>query len=209
VHCQITNPVRQRIAFPSLYRILEGTQRFPRKFCATHPKCGQAIACDKPSMAIGELKTRLRAKFSRRHSTASSLSQSSADGEQTPATPAPTRKNPRSLRSRHSQRPASTFDGATIDEKESPLHGVIEDEAIGPKNEVDERDEATSVKLAETSSDLHLQAASPSTTFAKPLEVNLDDQKHDSSSATADFPTPNTDIPAVREEDGENEGRAE
>jgi osomolarity two-component system, response regulator SSK1 len=160
-------------------------------------------------MAIGELKTRLRAKFSRRHSTASSLSQSSADGEQTPTTPTPTRKTPRSLRSRHSQRPASTFDGATIDEKESPLRGVIEDEAIGPKNEVDERDEATSVKLAETSSDLHLQSASPSTTFANPLEANLDDQKHDSSSATADFPTPNTDIPAVREEDEENEGRAE
>jgi osomolarity two-component system response regulator SSK1 len=157
-------------------------------------------------MAIGELKTRLRAKFSRRHSTASSLSQSSADGEQTPATPTPSRKIPRSPRSRHSQRPGSTFDGATIDEKESHLHGVIEDEAVGPKNEVDGRDESTSVKLAETSSDLH---AASSTASAKPLQVNLDDQKHDSSSTTADFPTPNTDIPAVREEDEENEGRAE
>ena len=160
-------------------------------------------------MAIGELKTRLRAKFSRRHSTASTLSHSSAEGEQPPATPASTRKIPRSLRSRQSQKPASTFDGATINEKEPPLQGVIEDEAIGPKNEVDERDEPTRARLAETSSDLHLQAASPSTTSAKPLQVNLDDQKHDSSSTTADFPTPNTDIPAVREEEDENEGRAE
>jgi osomolarity two-component system, response regulator SSK1 len=162
-------------------------------------------------MAIGELKTRLRAKFSRRHSTASSLSQSSADGEQVPATPTPTRSKiiPRSLRSGHSQRPASTFDGATIDEKESPLHGVIEDEAVGPRNEVDGRDEPTGVPLAKTSSDLHLHAASSSTNSAKPLQVNLDDQKHDSSSTTADFPTPNTDIPAVREEDEEHVGGAE
>ena len=163
-------------------------------------------------MAIGELKTRLRAKFSRRHSTASSLSQSSADGEPTPATPTPTptpsRKVPRSLRSRHSQRPGSTFDGAAIDEKDSPLHGVLEDEATGPKNEVVGRpDESPGIKLAETSSDL--REAASRTTSAKPLQDNLDDQKHDSSSTTADFPTPNTDIPAVREEDEENEGRAE
>ena len=163
-------------------------------------------------MAIGELKTRLRAKFSRRHSTASSLSQSSADGEPTPATPTPTptpsRKVPRSLRSRHSQRPGSTFDGAVIDEKDSPLHGVLEDEATGPKNEVvGWPDESPGIKLAETSSDL--REAASRTTSAKPLQDNLDDQKHDSSSTTADFPTPNTDIPAVREEDEENEGRAE
>jgi osomolarity two-component system response regulator SSK1 len=159
-------------------------------------------------MAIGDIKTRLRAKFSRRYSTASSLSQSSADGEaQAPATPSPSyaRKTARSLRSRHSKRPPSTFGGATIDEKDYPLHGVDEDEAVGPKNELDDRDETAGAQLNKSSSDLH---ASSATTSAKQLlEVNLDDQKHDSSSTTADFPTPNTDIPAVREENEENEGR--
>jgi len=161
-------------------------------------------------MAIGDIKTRLRAKFSRRYSTASSLSQSSADGEgAAPATPSPSyvRKITRSLRSRHSQRPPSTLGGATIDEKEYPLHGVDEDEAVGPRNEVDDRDEVVGSQLNNSISELH--AASATTSTKQLVEVTLDDQKHDSSSTTADFPTPNTDIPTVREEDEENEGRAE
>ncbi len=166
-------------------------------------------------MAIGDLKNRLRAKFSRRHSTTSSLSQSSAEIEAKaepaepaePATPNYTRKITRSLRSRHSQRAASTFGGDTIDEKDSPLHSVDEDEAVGPKNEVNDRDEAAA-QLNRSSSDLHPPFAT-TTASAKLLDVTLDAQKHDSVSSTADFPTPNTDIPTVREADEENEGRAE
>lgn len=216
-HCQNykSRPTAHRICFlprnTEIFWSEPSVNNFLSPKLSSHASrgAGRPIACSKPSMAIGELKTRLRAKFSRRHSTASSLSQSSADGEQTPATPTPARTRdkivPRSLRSRHSQRPASTFDGATIDEKKPPLHGVIEDEAVGPRNEVDGRDE----RLVETSSDLHLQAAISSTNSAKPLQVNLDDQKHDSSSTTADFPTPNTDIPAVQEEDQEHAGGVE
>jgi osomolarity two-component system, response regulator SSK1 len=162
-------------------------------------------------MAIGDIKTRLRAKFSRRHSTTSSLSQSSAEVEAlaapaTPTTPSYARQPTLSLRSPHSQRPASTIGGEAIDEKDFPLHGVDEDEAVGPKNEVDDRDEAAGAQLNQSSSDLQPASATPS---AKLLEVNLDDQKHDSVSETADFPTPSTDIAAVREEGEENEGRAE
>ncbi|KAG4436213.1 hypothetical protein IFR05_008309 [Cadophora sp. M221] len=108
-------------------------------------------------MAIGDLKTRLRAKFTRRHSTASTVSQSSADGEApataSSSTPGEHGRKARSVRSRTSHKPPSTFGAATIDEKD-------------------------------------VQGG----------ESALDDPKQDSSS-TADFPTPNTDIHPVLEED--------
>ncbi|KAK0105930.1 ssk1 response regulator receiver [Cadophora gregata] len=181
-------------------------------------------------MAIGDLKTRLRAKFTRRHSTASTFSQSSADGEaqgtatahSPSSTPGEHGRKARSVRSRASHKPPSTFGAATIDEKDvlaggeveagggSGTTGLVNSEAAGPKivsrdagqilpklppdhhGSSDRRETpATSTTLLSTSNlpPLALEAASP-----------LDDPKHDSSS-TADFPTPNTDIQPVLEED--------
>ena len=146
-------------------------------------------------MAIGDLKERLRAKFTRRYSTASSVS--SADGEsESPRTADQSRKKTRSLKSRGSQRPPSTFGGATIDEKDA---GHVDDKEASKLELVDR--EVGGGQLNPARNDLHETSTSPS----KLLEVDLDDHKHDSSS-TADFPTPLTDIPTVTEEyEGENE----
>jgi len=137
-------------------------------------------------MAIGDLKTRLRAKFTRRNSTASSLtSTASVEGE---AQPDQTRKkNARSLKSRGSQRPPSTLGDATIDEKDARS---LDSEP--PKGD-------GGGQLNRGSSDLRESPSQPKT-----LEVNLlEEHKHDSTST--DFPTPKSDIVPVLEED-ENEG---
>ncbi|KAJ5035021.1 uncharacterized protein L3040_008283 [Drepanopeziza brunnea f. sp. 'multigermtubi'] len=74
-------------------------------------------------MAIGDLKTRLRARFTRRHSTASSISQSSAE---VPAPPASSTiaTLTRSIRSRAARKtPSVTSLGSRVDEEE----GVVVD----------------------------------------------------------------------------------
>jgi osomolarity two-component system response regulator SSK1 len=172
-------------------------------------------------MAIGDLRTRLRAKFTRRYSAASSLSQSSADGEApVPASPARIQSHKaRSLKSRASLRPPSIRSifgvgggTATIDEKEdNEAHDIgvdIESEAVGSR--IIERDTSgAGARLkAQESSDRRQSPASAqaqlSQSHSKLHEgavALVEDQKHDSSS-TADFPTPNTDIAAVQEEEG-------
>jgi len=72
-------------------------------------------------MAIKDLQERLRAKFTRRHSTASTTS---GEGE-----------IHRSLKSRGSHHPPSTFGGATIDEKDG--HGVLDHELSGVEEDGD------------------------------------------------------------------------
>ena len=150
-----------------------------------------------------DLFPKLRAKFSR-HSTASSLS--SVDVE----TPAPSnlgRKVARPTKSRASQRPASTIDGASIDEEKEASHVVqVNDKSVEGEGEVHDSRRGAGVQLNRGSSDLQ-----PTTgDTPKLLQVNFDDNcKHDSSS-TGDFPTPNTDtgIPPVPEEEddvGESE----
>ncbi|KAH6718538.1 putative two-component response regulator SSK1p [Leptodontidium sp. MPI-SDFR-AT-0119] len=189
-------------------------------------------------MAIGDLKTRLRAKFTRRHSTASTVSQSSADGEApattSSSTPGEHGRKARSVRSRTSHKPPSTFGAATIDEKDvlgggevgaGAGAGLENSEAVGSGSRIISRDAGQNLALAQQlqvqgSSDRHETTTSPSTTtstsnpqalpLALPLplhlplapeaESTLDDPKQDSSS-TADFPTPNTDIHPVLEED--------
>lgn len=149
--------------------------------------------------SIGE---RLRAKFSRRHSTESTISHSSADSEaQAAATatatpsPAPSRTlNPRA--SRGSQRPSSTIGTTTIEKEEKD---VAEREVLTSVDAGAARAGASEPKTLEyqPSSDRH-ETAAPS---SKLLEASIDDKpKHDSIS-TVDFPTPNTDILPVREED--------
>jgi osomolarity two-component system response regulator SSK1 len=162
-------------------------------------------------MAIGELKNKLRAKFSRRVSITSTKSQSSAEGEaqQASATPStstrtPNRKKAHSIgsvrstiKSRGSLRPQSTL--GPSDEKDVVAAPVVDSEAGVPG--IERRDREAGAELNKPSSDLHVTAAaSASATPTKLLEENLDDYKHDSTSTT-DFPTPNTDIPPVREED--------
>lgn len=188
------------------------------------------------SMAIGDLKTRLRAKFTRRHSTASTISQSSADGDaqgtapNSSSTPGEHGRKARSVRSRASHKPPSTFGAATIDEKDvlgggggdgevaagGLGTGVVHSEAAagpGPPRIVS-RDAAgqnltlTKLQNHQGSSDRH-DTTSTSTSLLSTSNLQpptseatspLDDPKHDSSS-TADFPTPNTDIHPVLEEE--------
>ncbi|CZR63700.1 related to response regulator Mcs4 [Phialocephala subalpina] len=158
--------------------------------------------------SIGE---RLRAKFSRRHSTASTISHSSADGEaQAAATPSPApSRTLQSHASRGSQRPSSTIDSATIEEegKDVAARGVhVHSVDAGEATRADERDASGDPKTLEyqPSNDLH-ETAAPS---SKLLEAGIDDKpKHDSIS-TVDFSTPSTDILPVPEED-EDEHLAE
>lgn len=178
-------------------------------------------------MAIGNLKTRLRAKFSRRHSTASTVSQSSADGDreaQATATNSSTLvehgRKARSVRSRTSRKPPSVLGAATIDEKDfvgGEVGGAVgNSEAVDPR--IISRDAGQNLKLqvhVQGSSDRRETTAtststSPTSTanhqhlpLAHEVDSTLDDPKQDSSS-TADFPTPNTDIHPVLEEDEDN-----
>lgn len=137
-------------------------------------------------MAIGDLKTRLRAKFSRRHSITSSLSSVASVNEDGRA--GETRKSPRSLKSRGSQRPASTI-ATTIDEKD--VRGVLDSEPPKVLEDIDR--EPDHGQLDQGSSDL--QESSTSSNL-----LDLHKHKHDSTS-TADFPTPNTDFAPVPEEE--------
>jgi osomolarity two-component system response regulator SSK1 len=149
-----------------------------------------------------DLFPQLRAKF-RRHSTASSLS--SVDVA-TPASSNLGRKVARSIKSRASQRPASTIDGATIDEEKEASHVVqVIDKSVEGEGEAHDDRREPGVQLNQRSSDLQ-----PTTADApKLLQVNFDDNRKHDSSSTGDFPTPNTDtgIPPVPEEDcvGESE----
>lgn len=177
-------------------------------------------------MAIGDLKTRLRAKFTRRYSAASSLSQSSGEGEAQaqaqapgPVSPSPTpNRKTRSLKSRASIRPPSIrsifgtgVGSPTIDEREKDVSRRIEVEienelaTVGSGIvEVPSRDAGGPLKPP-GNSDQHQTPVSTSATQSKPIEASLtEDQKHDSSS-TADFPTPNTDIAPVLEEEEEEQ----
>lgn len=145
-------------------------------------------------MAIADLKTRLRAKFSRRRSISSSLSSAASVNED--GQPDQRRKSARSLKSRDSQRPASRSGVATIEEKEFRGTSTVDSEA--PKDTSIDREQGGG-QLDRASSDLQ-ETTHPS----KLLEVEINNHRHDSTS-TADFPTPNTDFAPVPEED-ENEG---
>ncbi|KAI9046958.1 hypothetical protein LZ554_009033 [Drepanopeziza brunnea f. sp. 'monogermtubi'] len=209
-------------------------------------------------MAIGDLKTRLRARFTRRHSTASSISQSSAEVPALPASSTFTTLT-RSIRSRAARKtPSITTLGSRVHEEEEVVvdrkqkeeqkerqkerHKYKEEEGVGDALAVVNRSDSsrpepeaelelelelariTSVALASSSA----YAASKSTSTSNSnnnnnyynYNYNHDhrellhlgdrgdtDRKHDSSS-TADFPTPNTDIHPVLEED-EDENEAE
>ena len=149
-------------------------------------------------MAIGDLKARLRSKFSRRHSTTSSVSSTDGPAETADPPPQATKTKPRSLRSRGSQRPPSTI-------------GTFADTTDQKEAEADtDRDGGVTIEIGSGGhrGNLNPGGSDPQKSPAKLLEVNLDEQqnKYDSTS-TADFPTPNTDIPPVPEEyegDGES-----
>ena len=154
-------------------------------------------------MAIGDLKSKLRSNFGRRPSTASSVSSADGDAHARPAATPERQSQSKSNRKTKSlrSRAVSTVGGATID---------------GPGGEKDTSVDGASTKagviggsgsgghgLNPGESDLH---SSPT---PKLLQVNLDKQQHKyDSTSTADFPTPNTDIPPVPE-DYEGEGKEE
>jgi osomolarity two-component system, response regulator SSK1 len=149
-------------------------------------------------MAIGDLKARLRSKFSRRYSTASSVS--SADGADPPDQQQQGKKSKttRSLRSRGSQRPPSTIGtlAGTIDEKEADNRELGAVDVVG-----------TIGKGGQTGN-LNACGSDLQKSEKVALEITSDEQHHKyDSTSTADFPTPNTDIPPVPEEyegDGES-----
>lgn len=151
-------------------------------------------------MAIGDLKTRLRNKFTRRHSTASSLSSLDGEASDQPANPdhKHTATSARSLRSRGSptqtKRPASTLGGVTIDEK-------VEPPEVDGGRKPSACPESDGVPLDLGSSDLHnLPTTAAASKQISGDNSNLDvENKHDSTST--DFPTPNTDILLVPEEE--------
>ncbi|EPE35806.1 CheY-like protein [Glarea lozoyensis ATCC 20868] len=126
-------------------------------------------------MAIGDLKQRLRNKFSRRNSTASSSKSTEYDTHHS--------SKPATIRSVRSKKPASTLGANTVDEeKELSLGGGV---ALGSALEG------------------HLDpAAAPKKTLALP-DQEKSSSKHDSTST--DFPTPNTDIPFLPEEQHEEQ----
>ena len=175
---------------------------------------------DADAMAIGDLKTRLRAKFTRRYSTASDLSIESANEQGASAGPlslSSIGKKTRSIKSRASLRAPSVrslFGGAK--EKGSEAVAVaVEDFGTTARRESVagagagaqslERDTgAPQTGTAQGSSDRRESASEPeertSTSPSSKPPTTTDTNTHDSSS-TADFPTPNTDIAPVIEEE--------
>ncbi|KAG9228515.1 hypothetical protein BJ875DRAFT_477303 [Amylocarpus encephaloides] len=169
-------------------------------------------------MAIGDLKTRLRAKFSRRNSTASSTL-SSVEGEQQQPQGRETGKadaiRSTTSRGRAASPSSSPFGGATIDEGRCLGDAEVEVGA-GAGAEVDvDVDCDRGVALHQGRRDL--LASTTRTTVTKHVAIplpehkvcelqlelessnnnnnNNNNNKHDSTST--DFPTPNTDIVPV------------
>lgn len=146
-------------------------------------------------MAIGDLKSRLRAKFSRRNSTTPSLSSAASVSEEVQAAEQ-TKKKTRSLRSRGNQ----SVKTSTIEEKQAEVTGAAESTTTPIDiQDIHHRDDGR-LDLVDLGSDLR---ETSTTTPAKAREVDNHNYKHNSTS-TADFPTPNTDIVPVLEEE-ENE----
>jgi osomolarity two-component system response regulator SSK1 len=148
-------------------------------------------------MAIGDLKAKLRQKFSRRHSAASSLSSADEVGSNPQDTHK--KKATKLARSRSSRRPSTS----------GTFNAIDENREVG---DVDGEVSKSTVELPGTignsgadSADLGLSLQSAA---AASKEVNgLLDQHHKcDSTSTAGFPTPNTDIPPAPEEsEGDHE----
>ncbi|KAF7935590.1 hypothetical protein BELL_0947g00030 [Botrytis elliptica] len=232
-------------------------------------------------MTIGDFKTRLRAKFQRRHSHASSVGSANNDEEKNPSREGEEDKNQqsitRTLRERASFRlhRTSIYGGSTNGSSRNGTgtgsgnrNSMVESRNQSPK-ETSRFEEVIQVEVHDNdnigieagggdggergrgggggggggreghqqgdgigaelrlnfrnsmSSDLqqqlhqHSQTTSPSTpnfkqqSFANSkLIIEEENNKHDSFSTSTDFPTPNTDIPRVLEEDEEEEAEA-
>ncbi|KAH8593971.1 hypothetical protein B0O99DRAFT_712607 [Bisporella sp. PMI_857] len=166
-------------------------------------------------MAIAGLKQRMLAKLTRRHSTTANSrasSVASVDGE---SQHEPPRRGARSLKSRASQKPASTFGSRTIDEKDEEeqdkVVGIVEDDDDKDaeqqqhhdhhQHQPPKQDGVVGVenvrqlnKLDQGSNDLHETTTQP---HPQRLDIAPHDTRHDSTSTTAGFPTPTTDIAPV------------
>ncbi|TEY25884.1 hypothetical protein BOTCAL_1257g00010 [Botryotinia calthae] len=226
-------------------------------------------------MTIGDFKTRLRAKFHRRHSHASSVGSANNDEEKNPSREGEEDKNhqsiSRSLREKasfrlhrtsiyggstngssrngtgtgsgnrnsmvesHNQSPKETsrfediiqvgvldndngitgIEGGGGDGGERGREGRQQGDGIGAELRLNFRN-STSSDLQQQQlyqhSHSHSQTTSPSTPNFKQqpftnsqLIIEEENNNHDSLSTSADFPTPNTDIPRVVEEEDEEE----
>lgn len=136
-------------------------------------------------MAMGDLKTRLRARFGRRHSTASSLSSVASVAAEVQTEPP--QKKARSMKSKTKERPTSTSGILAFNEKEVPGGGDVNID-VGVCGGVDSdtpeaihRREGTLLNLG--SIDLHNDQ----------VEDQINAPKHNNSVSTTDFSTPNTD----------------
>ncbi|KAF7959674.1 hypothetical protein EAE96_001288 [Botrytis aclada] len=232
-------------------------------------------------MTIGDFKTRLRAKFQRRHSHASSVGSANNDEEKNPSREGEEEKNQqsitRSLREKASFRlhRTSIYGGSTNGSSRNGTgtgsgnrNSMVESRNQSPKEtsrfeEIIQVEDNDNVDIEGSggdggerggrggggggggvgedhqqgdgigaelrlnfqnsmSSDLqqqlhqHSQTTSPLTQTFKQLPfanskliIEEENNKHDSFSTSTDFPTPNTDIPRVLEEDEEEEEEAE
>ena len=160
-------------------------------------------------MAMGDLKARLRSTFGRRHSAASSVS--SADGADPQQQQGKKGTKAQSVRSGRSQQPPSTngtFTG-TIDENEGDgeLELLVDAGGAGAGGLSGNLDPAGSDRRTRRGV-LEVPTGNSSGDDEQQQHLHPKYEKYDSTS-TADFPTPNTDIPTVPEEceaDGEGEG---
>ena len=143
---------------------------------------------------VGDLKAKLRSKFGRQHSSASSISSLDATALEGGTL---FKKGSRSLRSRMSRRPSTSGTFIAIDEHEE---GAV-DEGDGSRELP-----TTNVLIGAADEPLDPDGQR-SPTKQSALNVNFEElhNKHDSTSTTANFPTPNTDIAPVPEEE-EHEG---
>jgi osomolarity two-component system response regulator SSK1 len=134
-------------------------------------------------MAIGDLKTRLRARFTRHNSISSSLA--SNDGDY--AANDNKAKSVKSTRSHGSHITASVFSRIT---KLGDNKAEVVDEE-GPDLALPGVQESSAVELEQDGNDLQQLQAPTSTSHL--LDVNDPNRKHYSSSTTFGFSTPNTD----------------
>jgi osomolarity two-component system response regulator SSK1 len=147
-------------------------------------------------MAVGDLKARLRAKFTRRYSTTSSVSSTDGEPHQLESK---AKLNPslRSRKSHKSNKSTSVFRST-----------VLEDRTEGAVSESPELVAAQESSGGELRFDgnHHLQQQVRPATSTKSLDAVVT-SKHDSDSTTSAFPTPNTDIDLIDILRGEVEGK--
>lgn len=167
------------------------------------------------SMAIGNLKTRLRARFSRRYSTASleypaDAAEAPRPQEEPHATPHDCENAPKPLRwtNPFPSKSAAPVETTNNEKKEFEAGSAPSSSPSGSTPRASQPIEVAQAGVGcGTASDPRQQRKPSTTTTASTssniLESSTDDWKPESLSTPVDFPTPNTDIPTLAEEQKE------